>query len=138
MDTLFVNRLSLDLWYLLCPLSPTRSCKFTIVLEEKYVEEHHKIVAFPISELCHKAADILCALPLKYTISVQISKPKLYPQNFIYIAEKQMMGKDENLNQVHKLAAVPEGADKVKVKLIQNPPIFTREMLKVEGYEKSL
>ena len=48
------------------------------------------------------------------------------------------MAMNENLNQVHKLAAVPEGADKVKVKLIQNPPIFTREMLKVEGYEKSL
>ena len=48
------------------------------------------------------------------------------------------MAMNENLNQVHKLAAVPEGADKVKVKLIQNPPIFTREMLKVQGYEKSL
>ena len=30
-----------------------------------------------------------------------------------------MMAKDEKLTQVHKLAAVPEGADKVKVKLIQ-------------------
>ena len=30
-----------------------------------------------------------------------------------------MMAKDEKLTQVHKLAALPEGADKVKVKLIR-------------------
>ena len=63
-----------------------------------------KLVAFPISEL--------------FVRYLQILQPRLYPQNCISTAEKPIMAKDGNVYQVHKLAAVPEGADKVKVKLI--------------------
>ena len=74
------------------------------------MEEQHKIVAIPISEL--------------YVTKPQISKPKLYLQNFICITEDVMMAKDDNLSQVHKLAAVLEDADKVKVKPIRKVPTY--------------
>ena len=49
----------------------------------------------------------------------RIVSVRLYLESCIYVAEEQMMAKDENLKQVHKLAAVPEGADKVS-----NPLFF--------------
>ena len=44
----------------------------------------------------------------------------MYLESCIYIAEEQMMAKDENLKQVHNLAAVPEGADKVTTPCFSN------------------
>ena len=49
-----------------------------------------------------------------------MSSVRLYLESCIYIAEEQMMAKDENLKQVHNLAAVPEGADKVTTPCFSN------------------
>ena len=44
-----------------------------------------------------------------------------------------MMAKDENLKQVHKLAAVPEGADKVS-----NPLLFKYVHCTSWGWQRNL